>query len=102
LKKELKLFRSKAALFYFPDLGEGLAKPPALQRDHLALQNKSFFYFYFLWVIFAFQHLDPQTELNPDPVFHCRSTRLMSNAIPCLIMYTYVTGEEKTTVGSPH
>jgi hypothetical protein len=45
-------------------------KPSALKREHPALQNMKFIYFFqFLWVILA--HLDPDPDpdalTNPDP-----------------------------------
>jgi hypothetical protein len=43
-------------------------KPTALKREHPALQNMKFLYFYlFLCVIFAILDPDPATQINADP-----------------------------------
>jgi hypothetical protein len=72
----------------------------SLQQEHLALQNKRFFFtFYFLWVIFAFLDPDPQTQINPYPSKLKHLTYVECNP---MLDCTYVTGEEKTAVGSSH
>jgi hypothetical protein len=45
-------------------------KPSALKREHPALQNMKFLYFFqFMWVIFALLDPDPNqtTQINVDP-----------------------------------
>jgi hypothetical protein len=45
-------------------------KPPALQREHPALQIWKFFpfmVFFASWIRIFLPGLDPQTRLNPDP-----------------------------------
>jgi hypothetical protein len=43
-------------------------KPTALKREHPALQNMKFLYFFlFLWVIFALLDPDPAIPINADP-----------------------------------
>jgi hypothetical protein len=45
-----------------------MEKPLDLKREHLALQNMNFLYFFiFLWVIFALPDPDPETQINADP-----------------------------------
>ncbi len=81
--------------------------PPALKRAFIS-SKLIFPFFPFLWVIFAFLDPDPWTQLNPDPIrairFTTEAPELYSHIVPYspMLDYTYVTGEEKTAVGSPH
>jgi len=42
-------------------------KPPALNREHRALQSMKFFSFSLLWVIFALLGPDPSSQNQCDP-----------------------------------
>ncbi len=74
LKKNWDFLKEKNASYFsshtsVKDLqAPGEASSP--QKRAFSTSKYNFFHFSFLWAIFAFLDPDPQTELNPDPVFH--------------------------------
>jgi hypothetical protein len=70
----LKKFKAEKNLYFFIQncnlLIPRQEKPSALNREHPAIQNMKFLYFFLLlWVIFAHLDPDPATQINavPDP-----------------------------------